>query len=214
MTGDGVHRTVGQSVVRVRPRPELTRHAVLGFMVTMVPLSLVLYWYLQGTGLWPYLAGVELALLGFALASWWRQSRVFASVTPAHLSGNGIFSRTVSVPLDDIARVALVPVYRSQPSDTATQLVALDQSGTCLFRLRGQFWHSADISQIAEAIGRPIDRPSVAIVEEEFFAGYPCSGYWFERHPALRPGFVVAAVAVVVLLAVAVMVNAGIPIFG
>jgi hypothetical protein len=148
----------------------------------------------------------------FALGSWWRQSRVFTSVSSAALSGNGIFSRTATVALDDIARVALVPVYRSQPSDTAIQLVAVDQTGTCLFRLRGQFWHAADITQIAEAIGRPIDRPSVPLVEEDFFTAYPCSVYWFERHPALRPGFVVAAVAVVVLLVLIAAVNAGIPL--
>lgn len=214
VTGDRVHRTVGQGEIRVRPRQELTRHAVLVFLVTLIPLAGVLYWYSQGTGLWLYLAGGELSLLLFALGSWWRQSRVFASVTSATLSGNGIFSPTVAVPLDNIARVALVRVYRSQPNETSTQLVALDHTGTCLFRLRGQFWHMEDITRVAEAIGRPIDRPSTPLLEAEFFTAYPGSVYWFERHPALRPAFVIAAVCLVVLLALAVMVGAGIPILG
>jgi hypothetical protein len=195
--------------MRVRPKPALSRLGVLTFVITIVPLFAVLYWYTSALNIWRELLALQLLLLAGSLGAYWRQTRVFSAVTATTLEGNGIFSPTAIHALDSISRVVLVPVYRSHPSEASTQLIALDDRDHCVFRMRGQFWHASDMTAFATAIGRPVKKEPTAISEEEFFADYPGSAYWFERNAGVRLVVVLALVAVVVGSIFAIMSTVG-----
>jgi hypothetical protein len=194
-----------QYAVLVRPKPEMTRIAVVTFFITTVPVFAVLYWYTAPMGVWPEILAAHLLIAGACLVTAWRQRRVFSAVSDEVLEGNGIFSKMESVPLSTVVRVVLVPVFRSHPNEATTQLVVLGDGDRCLFRMRGQFWNDADITRLVEGINRPTTREHEALSEIEFFDTYPGSAYWFERKPILRILLVVAAtVAVSVALFVVV----------
>jgi hypothetical protein len=182
-----------QYAVIVRPKPEMTRIAVVTFFITTVPVFTVLYWYTAPIGVWPELLAVHLLIAAACLVTAWRQRRVFSAVSDQVLEGNGIFSKMESVPLSSVVRVALVPVFRSHPNEASTQLVVLGADDRCLFRMRGQFWHDADVATLVRGINRPTTREREPLSESEFFDMYPGSAYWFERNPLLRLLLVAAA---------------------
>ncbi|PRY65933.1 hypothetical protein B0I08_10983 [Glaciihabitans tibetensis] len=195
--------------MRVRPKSVLSRLGVLTFLITIVPLFGVLYWYTAPYDVWTELLAVQGAILVGCLAAYWRQTRVFSSVSAATLKGNGIFSPTAIIARDTVSRVVLVPVYRSHPSEANTQLIALTHDDGCVFRMRGQFWHASDLTGFAAAIGRPVTVETTAISEKEFFHDYPGSAYWFEKGPGVRLVVVLAIVAVVSAFVIAIMSTVG-----
>jgi len=195
--------------MRVRPKSVLSSLGVLTFLITIIPLFGVLYWYTAPFGIWPELLVLQLLILVGCLGAWRRQTQVFSSVSAATLEGNGIFSPTAIIPLDSISGVVLVPVYRSHPSEASTQLIVLNRQDQVLFRMRGQFWHAADMTAFANAIGRPVKVEQTAISEEEFFAEYAGSAYWFERSAGVRLVVILGIVAVAVALIFAIMSTIG-----
>jgi hypothetical protein len=167
--------------VLVRPKARLTVLGVLTFVITVVPLFAVLYWYTAAFDVWRLLLALQIALLVASLAALFRQQRVFTEVSDGFLRGNGIFSRTTTVPLDEIDRVVMVPVYRNYPNETTIQFLAVGEHNESLFRMRGQFWYDEDFRAVAAAIGKPVRLEQTPLTEREFFELYPGSAYWFER---------------------------------
>jgi hypothetical protein len=195
--------------MRVRPKSVLSSLGVLTFLITIIPLFGVLYWYTAPLNIWPELLVLQLLILAGSLGAWWRQTRVFSSVSSATLQGNGIFSPTAIIPLDSVSRVVLIPVYRSHPSEASTQLIVLNERDHVVFRMRGQFWHESDMTGFARAIGRPIKVEQTAISEEDFFSTYLGSAYWFERNAGVRLVVIIGVVAVVVACILAIMSTIG-----
>jgi hypothetical protein len=78
--------------------------------------------------------------------------------------------------------------------------------------MRAAYWHLDHLRALADRLGCAGDRKD-PLTPEEFFAAYPGSAYWFERHPVLR--FALAAVGVVgaVLAATVLVAAAGMPTF-
>ena len=183
--------------VLVRPKPEMTRIAVVTFFITSIPIFTVLYWYTARLGIWPQILVIHLVIAVACLIVALRQRQVFSGVSPLMLEGNGIFSPMSSVPLEDVVRVVLVPVFRSHPNEATTQLVVLGADDRCLFRMRGQFWHDADVARLVDGINRPTVTEREPLTENEFFSAFPGSAYWFERKPVLRTFLVIAATVVV-----------------
>jgi hypothetical protein len=195
--------------MRVHPKSVLSSLGVLTFLITIIPLFGVLYWYTAPFNIWPELLALQLLILVGCVGAYWRQTRVFSSVSPTTLEGNGIFSPTSIVPLDSVSRVVLVPVYRSHPSEASTQLIVLNDHDHVVFRMRGQFWHASDMTGFASAIGRPVKVEQTAISEEEFFAEYQGSAYWFERNAGTRLVVIIGLVAVLVACILAIMSTVG-----
>jgi hypothetical protein len=183
--------------VLVRPKPEMTRIAVVTFFITSIPVFAVLYWYTAPLGIWPQILAIHLVIAIASLIAGWRQRQVFSAVSASVLEGNGIFSPMMSVPLEEVVRVVLVPVFRSHPNEATTQLVVLGADDRCLFRMRGQFWNAADVATLVAGINRPTTTEREPLTESEFFTTFPGSAYWFERKPILRTFLVIAATIVV-----------------
>jgi len=191
--------------VTVHPRNEMIQSGLVTFFVTTIPLFGVLYWYTASLGIWPEILAAQVLIAVGSIGAIVRQRMVHTTVTDSTLSGNGIFSRRVVVPLDSINSVALVPVFGADPNEVTTQLLAIGEGGRCVFRMRGYYWHPGDLTMIASAIGRPICTPTVALSEEEFFEEYPGSRYWFERNKAILPAIIVATVALVAIIVLAMV---------
>jgi hypothetical protein len=165
----------------VHPKIKLSVLGVVTFLITIVPLFAVLYWYTAALDIWRLLLALQILILAASLGVLFRQRRVFTEVANGQLRGNGIFSRTCTVDLEDIERVVTVEVYRNHPNETTTQFLAVGEHNRTLFRMRGQFWNEQDLDAVATAMNKPVHAAKDALTEKEFFEEYPGSAYWFER---------------------------------
>jgi hypothetical protein len=196
----------------IRPRRSLLRTAWISLILGSIPVFGVLYWQaIDSGGSLATVVHVHLAVFAVGLLTYWRQKSVFTGIRDDSLVGNGIFSPTVTVPLDRIRRVEFVRV--EQPGDeTACQFVALDADGRTVFRLRAPYWHQDDLLALAERLGGA-DSRTEPLTPAEFFDAYPGSAYWFERLPALRVGLAAVGILVAVLGVTALLAVAGMPTF-
>jgi hypothetical protein len=118
----------------------------------------------------------------------------------------------VRVPLTEIAKVDLVPVYVGQSPETVPQLLVRDADGARLFRLRGTYWHTGDLETIANALPVPTTVAAEPMSVSEFFVAYPGSAYWFEDRPWLVAGMLAVVIAVCIAIAWGIMTLFGMPI--
>lgn len=204
--------TVEGTRVLVKPRRSLLTTALLSAALAFIPVFGVLYWFAIDHESWQAVAVVNIVvvLLGVALVA--RQLAVHAEVTETELRGNGIFTPLVTVPLERVRSVLLVPTYVGQAPEAVTQLLIRDSRGRRLFRMRGNFWNPADLRAVADSL--PV---RVVVIDEpmplsEFFSAYPGSAYWFEDKPGLRVVLIGGLIAVALAIAVWVMTILGMPI--
>ena len=200
---------VNAQLVRISPRRSLLTTGFVSIIAAMVPVFGVLYWFAIPTGTWVTVFVVHVLVILASVAILFRQLTVYCAVTPTELIGNGIFSRMVRVPLDRIASVIFVQTYVGQAPEPVTQLLVRDSAGRPLFRMRGSFWHSADLYELADALPVIPVRVSEPMSIEEFFRAYPGSAYWFENRPILRLVAIAAAVAAIIAVAGLVMTMLG-----
>lgn len=179
----GIERvTLIAKQIRIRPKFSLSVTAVVSFLVIMVPVSAILYWYaFTGDSGLPWVVALDVIVSLACLAVLIRQMFVATTVADGILSGNGIFSGRVSVPISEIKRVELVRVYARNSPDTSIQFMALDASGACLYRLRGGYWHERDLTALAAALSVETHTHPTPLAGADFFEQYPRSRYWFER---------------------------------
>ncbi|MFT4030175.1 MAG: hypothetical protein QM675_09900, partial [Protaetiibacter sp.] len=112
----------------------------------------------------------------------------------------------------EIRRVLIVPTYLGAIPDPVLQLLVLGSDGRRLFRLRGNFWHDADVHALAAALRMPVDEVTDPLSLRDFFRAYPGSAYWFENRGPLQAA-IVAVVALVALVAtVWIMGLLGLPV--
>jgi len=192
----------------VRPRRSLVTTALLSIVLIMIPIFGALYWFGIEHNAWMPVFVVHLVVVALCLGMLFRQLSIYTAVDSTHLSGRGIFSPMVRVPLDAIASVHLVSTYLGQGAEPARQILVLDAAGRRLFRMRGNYWRAADLDAVAAAL--PV---APTVVREpmslpEFFRAYPGSAYWFENRPVLAGTLIglmfvaVIAVALVVIWAI------------
>lgn len=168
--------------VLFHPRRDLVTLTHLTFILTMIPVFGGLYVFGAVHGLVLWVAAVQAVLVLVFVALLIRQLRMVTAVSSTELYGQGIFSPMRRVPLRDIAAVHLVTTYSSpQGLETTTQLLAVDAQGHRLFRLRGHFWPTGALTQVAAAIPAPTVVSGRPITMKEFFAAYPTAAYWFEN---------------------------------
>ncbi|AYF98212.1 hypothetical protein [Protaetiibacter intestinalis] len=198
--------------VRVRPKFSLLSNALASILLGTTPVFGVVYWFAASRG------GLEFAVLAHAgvvvvgLLLLWRQLRVFCAVTDTELIGNGIFTPLVRVPLADIGEVLLVPTYLGAAPDPVLQLLVTDGSGRRVFRMRGNFWHRADLRTLAAALPVPTEHVTEPMALTDFFRSYPGSAYWFENRRPMQVAIVTVTLLLVLAAAVAIMVALDLPV--
>ncbi|MAT18766.1 MAG: hypothetical protein CMF56_11995 [Leifsonia sp.] len=192
-------------LITIRPRRSLMVTAVLSFLAAMVPIFGVLYWFASARDAIVPVSVVHAIVLAIGAGVLLRQLQVRAVVTDTQLTGNGIFSPTIRVDLDDIEDVLLVETHVGPSPDTVTQLIARDVDGHTLFRMRGNFWHEHDLEALVAALPVPVTRVAGPLSMAEFFDEYPGSVYWFENRPGLKAA--AAAAGLIALAGVIVLVT-------
>jgi len=198
--------------LRVVPRRSLLTSAVFSIVAVFVPVSAVFYWFAIPRGLAGWVAAGQIVVVIVSFAVLLRQLSIDTVVTDEELRGHGIFSPLVRVPLSAIASVHLVPVYVGQTAETVHQLLVRDAAGRRLYRMRGVFWHPADLHRVAEALPVPTTLVTEPMATGEFLAAYPGSAYWFENRPWLTAILIVLAAVAGIAIAVGTMVLLGMPI--
>ncbi|HXR44891.1 MAG TPA: hypothetical protein VN759_08795 [Pseudolysinimonas sp.] len=198
--------------VLVRPRRSLLTTALLSIALVMIPVFGSLYWFAAQHGSWLPVFIAHLIVVALCFAVLFRQLSVYTAIDDHELSGRGIFSPMVRVPLESIASVHLVRTYVGQSSEPVRQLLVSDAQGRRLFRLRGSFWHPGDLDAVAAAL--PVEP---TIVREpmslrDFFRAYPGSAYWFEDRPVLGAVLTGLVFVGVIALTIVVMWAMGIPL--
>ena len=198
--------------VLVRPRRSLVTTAVVSVLLVAVPLFCAIAWYaIMNGGIEAVLiAGLVVLLIGGLVLA--RQLTVYCAVTATTLSGNGILSRTVRVPIENIAASYFVPTHTNRSTDVVYQFLAVGADGRRLFRLRGNYWMPADLRAVSEALPLTPTVVEGAIPIQEFFRRYPGSAYWFEARPWLRRTVLGGAIAIGVVIAVVVLAAMNVPI--
>lgn len=198
--------------VRVRPKSSLLSNAFASIILGTTPFFGVAYWFASSRG------GIEIAVIAhvcvvaLGLLLLWRQLSVFCAVTADELIGNGIFTPLVRVPLTEVRRVLLVPTYLGAAPDPVLQLLVLGDGGARLFRMRGTFWHVADLKALAAQLPVPIEHVHEALSLRDFFRAYPGAAYWFEHRRPLRVAIVTVAVLIGLAAAIWIMGLLGLPV--
>lgn len=169
----------------MRPKRSLLGDAFAAIILGTTPVFAVVYWFTStrgGTGL---AIAVHACILAIALLLLWRQLRLFCAVEDGELLGNGIFTTLVRVPFARIRRVQLIPTYLGAAADPVLQLLVTGDDGRRLFRMRGTYWHTADLRALAAALPVPVEETRDPISMREFFTAHPGAAYWYENRGAL-----------------------------
>lgn len=180
--------------VRVRPKHSLLGNAFASIVLGTTPIFAVAYWFTSTRGGMGLVVAAHALVLATGLLLLWRQLSLFCAVTDDELIGNGIFTTLVRVPFARVHRVQLVPTYLGAATDPVMQLLVTDADGRRLFRMRGNYWHTADLRALTAALPVAVEDEHEVLSMREFFAAHPGSAYWFEnRLPLLVVAAVVAA---------------------
>ena len=208
IAGDGRMRVR----LRVRPKHSLLSNALASIVLGTTPIFVVAYWFASSRGGVELVAITHAAVLVIGLLLLWRQLRVHCAVTDDELVGNGIFTPLVRVRLDRIRRVMLVPTYLGAAPDPVLQLLVIGDDGRGLFRMRGNFWHAADVRALAGALPVPVEELTDPITTREFFTSYPGAAYWFEHRRPLQVAVVTVGLLLALAAAVWIMGLLGLPV--
>jgi len=196
----------------IHPRRALLATAFVSILLASSPIFAVLYWLTSDErGVWIPVLVVHLALFLSGIGLFIRQLMVFTTLTDDELCGNGIFSPVVRVRLDDIAEVVVVDTHIGLQPEPITQYLVRDRAGRRLYRLRGNYWHVADLDALVDALPVEATRVAAPVKLREFFRAYPGSAYWFEGRPWIQVLGVLGLIAVVTGVLLWTMALVGIP---
>lgn len=201
-----------QMRVRIRPKHSLLGNAFAAILLGTTPAFLVMYWFTAERGGLELVVVAHLVVLVIGLLLLWRQLSVFCAVTDDELIGNGIFTPLVRARLADIRRVQLLRTYLGAASDPVLQLLVTGADGRRLFRMRGNYWHAADLRALAAALPVAVEEAREPITMREFFAASPGAAYWFENRRPLQVAIIAVASIAVLAAAVWIMGLLGLPV--
>lgn len=172
-----------RGTVTVRPRRELARGATLTGVFSLSPVLVAVLWLTLPTGHQNGVLAVAVGVVVMGLLMYWRYRLSYAAVTRTEFVKRGWLPGFVRLRRDDVDTLVLVRTYRDHSTETVTQLLALDDEGRRLFRMRGTYWSEASVEAVVEALGMPTTVVPRPLTRREFFAAYPDSPYWYESRP-------------------------------
>lgn len=198
----------------VRPRRRLLRDGLLAIGLVLGALVVPLLFFAIPSGDLVVVVGAGLAVAALTAAGVADYSRSSVTVAGHALFKRSFLAQPLRVELADIAAVHLVEVYISGTTQTVPQLLALDEDGRRLFRMRGQYWTRHGMALVAAATGATVIETTEALTQREFHAAWPQAAYWYENRPGLAAlgfvGVLIAAAAIVY----GMLALAGVPVTG
>lgn len=172
-----------RGTVTVRPRRELARGATLTGVFSLSPVLVAVLWLTLPTGHQNGVLAVAVGVVVMGLLMYWRYRLSYAAVTRTEFVKRGWLPGFVRLRRDDVDTLVLVRTYRDHSTETSTQLLALDDEGRRLFRMRGTYWSETSVDAVVDALGIPTTVLPRPLTRREFFAAYPDSPYWYESRP-------------------------------
>ena len=172
-----------RDTVTVRPRRELARGATLTGVFSLSPVLIAVLWLTLPTGHQCGVLAVACGVVVMGLLMYWRYRLSYAAVTRTEFVKRGWLPGFVRLRRDEIDSLVLVRTYRDHSTETSTQLLALDDEGRRLFRMRGTYWSETSVDAVVDALGIPTTVLPRPLTRREFFAAYPDSPYWYESRP-------------------------------
>lgn len=190
-------RDLPSGAVRLRPHRSLLWQALFGAAAFVIPLSAVLYFLTIGDGYWPWVLGLQVAILLVFLASWLSYRFTGFWVTAEGIAERGFFGMKTYIPKTAIDSIVFANTYRGSADETSPQLFICDEKGRQLMRMRGQFWSAENMRLVSETLEIPLSELGESVSTGELLDLHPGLLYWFERHPYL---FAAAIGALLVLV--------------
>ncbi|WFR66683.1 hypothetical protein P9139_18425 [Curtobacterium flaccumfaciens] len=183
--------------VVLRPRPSLVRSTILSVVFSAVPLAVALVWVSLPLRLWTFVATVVIALAVVVGLVFVRLGTAFIGIGPATVTVRGVVTPNRRVERDRVHSLVLATTHGSAVERTTRELVAFDEAGSHLFRLRADTWGDAGLDRVVEALGVQVTDETRPMPFREFVRRYPASRSWYEQRGSyvVVGGLAVAAVA-------------------
>ena len=179
-----LHTVAPESTITVHVRRRLLGQGLVAVLSLTAPILLVLFWLTIPDGPWPAVVAAAIAVvLLFAYATV-QYFRVAVVVTPTLLVERTFFSGTRRIPIDKVARAVLLDLHRTLAAEPRRQLFVLDADGRVLLRMRGDYWSTHSIHEVAShLVTVPVEHVENALTLDELQRTNPLMLYWFERRP-------------------------------
>lgn len=188
--------------VVLRPRRSLVRSTIMSVVFSAVPLAVALVWVSLPMRLWPVVAGAVIVLAAAVAVVFVRLGTAFIGIDPVAITVRGVLTPNRRVDRDRVHSLVLATTYGSAVERTTRELIALDDAGAHLFRLRADTWSDAGIDSIVDALGVQVTDETRPMSIREFVRRYPASRSWYEHRRAYVVVGTVAVLAVAALLVV------------
>jgi hypothetical protein len=173
-----------ETSITVHVRRRLLGQGLVAVLSLTAPILLVLFWLTAPNGPWPFVAAATIAvvlLVAYAVVQYFRIAVV---VTPTLLVERTFFAGTRRIPVDRIARAVLLDLHRTLAAEPRRQLFVLDADGRVLLRMRGDFWSTHSIHEVAShLVTVPVEHVENALTLDDLQRSNPLMLYWFERRP-------------------------------
>lgn len=184
--GAATVRSHGLRVLILRPRRTLGRSIGLPFIALVLPLLAAELWLLDPEGAWPLVAWTAAIIAALVVAAWIAYQRTQVSISAYGIVERGFFGGVYTTAVRDVAGVLRVRVYRGNSLDTSQELFVVNRAGRGVFRMRGRFWTTSDMDQVAGILGvEETVRPD-PVTLAELRQTDPQLLYWFERRSLAR----------------------------
>jgi hypothetical protein len=181
----------------VRPRTSLVRSTALSILFSVVPVGVAMTWMSVTPRAWAVLVVVVLVLALAVSTAAVRLRAAFVGVEGGVVTVRGVLSRERSFARAHVAELVVATTHGLSVDRTRRELVALDQGGTPLFRVRGDVWGEDGLDRVVAALDLPTSEMTKPMSMREFIRRWPGSRAWYE-HP--RGWAALAGVAGLVVL--------------
>jgi hypothetical protein len=181
----------------VRPRTSLVRSTALSILFSVVPVGVAMTWMSVTPRAWAVLVVVVLVLALAVSTAAVRLRAAFVGVEGGVVTVRGVLSRERSFARAHVAELVVATTHGLSVDRTRRELVALDQGGTPLFRVRGDVWGEDGLDRVVAALELPTSEMTKPMSMREFVRRWPGSRAWYE-HP--RGWAALAGVAGLVVL--------------
>jgi hypothetical protein len=165
----------------VRPRTNLVRSTALSILFSVVPVGVAMAWMSVTPRAWAVLVVVVLVLTVAVATAAVRLRAAFVGVEGGVVTVRGVLSRERSFTRASVVEVVIATTHCISVDRTRRELVALDEGGAPLFRVRGDVWGEDGLDRVVAALDLPTSEMTKPMSMREFVRRWPGSRAWYEQ---------------------------------
>ncbi|ROP64215.1 hypothetical protein [Curtobacterium sp. PhB115] len=190
--------------VVLRPRRSLVRSTALSIVFSAVPLAVALVWVSFPLRIWAVVATVVVVLAVAVGVTFVRLSTAYIGIDHDGITIRGVVTAHRRIPRARVHSLVLATTFGSSVDRTMRELVAFDETGAHLFRIRADVWGDDGLERVVDALGVQVSDDPRPVSARAFARRYPASRAWYEQRFAYLAvgGFAVVLVAALLLVEV------------